>query len=100
MKPISSSERKGILVVALVAMVITSAGYFISLCERASTASAPSAPPPAEVLLTPDSSLLKKGKLMRGKKSRRDSARKKRKKRATSPKTWPTRSPRDELIPQ
>ncbi len=45
MKPISSSERKGILVVALVAMVITSAGYFISRCERASTASAPSAPP-------------------------------------------------------
>lgn len=96
--PLTASERRGILVVAAIALIITGCGWGISRCDR----SEPDEPlPEIEVLVHGDSSLTQKEEEVTPKPKRKrrkavnDSTSSKKKK---GKKVYRQRSPLDELI--
>lgn len=94
--PLTASERRGIIVVASIALIITGAGWIVSMCQR----NTPEEPlPDVEVLINGDSissdtsAVGDKKRIRRG--MRNDSTKEGRKK---SRKTFRRRNPLDEGV--
>lgn len=102
--PLTSSERRGIIAVALVALLITGSGMWVSRCNRPAS---PPEPAEVEVLIPADSveaghERTDSTENLPGKRGRREERRKKAssaKSKNKTPKTYRRRSPLDEEIP-
>lgn len=107
--PITSSERRGLVALAIICMLVIGIGLGVSYCGRSST---PLEPPEVEVVYEPDSAEMaradsiskarRKARRDSLRRVRRDSLRKARGTRSRSsartPKTYRQRSPIDEPV--
>lgn len=99
--PVTASERRGILVVAALALLIIGTAFLTNRCDRSSL---PTPPPEVKTVTLPDTlspdSLQTAGKKIRkGGKNHTDSLRRKKKgRKGKAKKTYRTRSPLDEPV--
>ena len=94
--PVTASERRGIIVVAVLALLITGGGWLVSTCRRQSPETVP---PEVAVLVRGDSVGDGVGESSgKRKKNRKDSTGSSKSSKSKSPKTYRRRSPRDESV--
>lgn len=92
---LAASERRGILAVAGIALMISAAGWIVSLCRRPA---AKDVPPEVEVLVHEDSTGAHGPVKEVGKKKRRSSKDSVGNKKTSTPRQYRRRSPLDEKV--
>lgn len=92
---LTASERRGIIVVAVLALLLTLSGWFVSKCQRQHMEETP---PEVEVLIHGDSISETDSTTVRKKRTRKSKNDSVKKKKGKTPKYYRRRSPRDEAV--
>ena len=96
-KSYSASERRGILAIAILALIITAAGIGLSFCNRGNDISGPEVIEMKEIVDSVQTSKIIEHKSKKSKRGKGSNSKKKSKKNKT-PKTYRRRRPLDEPV--